>query len=393
MEFQKKTKNCPMKNAEKNIYNSNIIQNPSLHLTKIKNDFVSFLLKDIKTHLDNVNEANAGLLNTALTQRQIEIIEKIKNENAHSAILTNEILSFLDIDNAKFDLAALQIDIKDYFDIRRNNNFSKNISEKYPLKILFFQDDNFNRKFIKNTFEHLGYAPDFSLRLDGVKNIEYDIVFIDLAADEELLKEQSDVIYAYFNDKKRPQIIALASNSDYKYNKSGFAHSIDGSLVKPVKINDLVGVLENTWEKLKIAPIKAPAKYFPEAETGTMIKEDQISFIQEIQTEEDIVFFIELIDIFIIETPKLFKIIREAISRQDFEKIQFCGHKLRGSSLTMGIELFINIGLQLEKNARAKYIENMDLLVQQLEHKFVRVVEELEEIKDRYKIKYLGDIH
>lgn len=382
-----------MTDEQKNIPDLNKAQNRHTHLTKVKNDFITFLLKEIKTHFDNLNETRLELTNTILTDNQVKIVDQLKSESDHSYILIDEILSFLDVDTVKYGLHELQFDLKDYFDKRRNKNLSKDFAEKHPLNILFWEEDQFNRKFARIVFDCLGYMPDFTLSLSEGTVKEYDVVFVDLSKNKNILREQSDTIYAYFSDKKRPQLIALSQDDISDEQKTNFQHGIDWNLITPVKIKDLMEMVENASRKSRSESSKPVVKYIPETSGKRFIEEDKISFIQEIQSEEDIVFFIELIDIFIIETPKIFKIVRDAIKKLDYEKIHFGGHKLRGSSLTMGIDLFIDIGARLEQNARSKNIEDAELLVAELEHKFVIVVQELEEIKDKYRIKYLGDFN
>lgn len=379
-------------NEKKHIYELNKVQNHHAHLTKVKNDFVSFLLKEIKTHVINIEETGNELSKSALTVAQINSLDQIKTESEHAFILIEEIFSFLDIDTLKYGLHELQFDFKDYFEKRKNNNFMKDFALQRPLNILLLEEDLFNKKYARIVFESLGYSPDFSISLADRGLKEYDVVFVDLTKGKNILQEQSDTIFAYFSDKKRTQVVAISHEDISPESKKYFQHVIDWNLIFPVKMRDLTDLLENVWKKAKADTTKPAQKFIPDSITGRLIEEDNISFIQEIQSEEDIVFFIELIDIFIVETPKIFKVIRTAISKLDYDKIHFGGHKLRGSSLTMGIELFINIGLQLEQCAREKNLANAEELVNELEHNFVQVVEELEEIKEKYRIKYLGDI-
>ena len=380
-------------NEKRNIIDLNRFQNQHSHLTKVKNEFIGFLLKEIKTHFNNLDEARAELSGSSLSLRQNEAVENIQNESDHSKILIEEILSFLDVDTVKYGLHELQFDFKDYFDKRRNNNLPRDFAANNPLNILFLEDDLFNRKFARIVFECLGYNPDFSLSLSDGNSKEYDVVFVDLTKGKHILQEQSDTIYAYFSDKKRTQVVALSSEDISSEQKEHFQHVIDWNLIYPVKLKELVELLSNVYKKSIAEPLRIDHKFVPELREGKLIEEDKISFIQEIQSEEDIVFFIELIDIFIIETPKIFRIVREAIKKLDYDKIHFGGHKLRGSSLTMGIELFIDAGAQMEQAAREKNIENVETLVLGLEHKFIQVVEELEEVKEKYRIKYLGDLN
>ena len=382
-----------MNESEKNNPDFKKIQNNQKHLSKIKNDFISFLLKEIGTHINNLHETGSELLNSNLSPVQSNLVDIIQNESAHSKILIEEILSFLDIDSAKLGIDEFQFDLKDYFDKRRNNNFPIDVAAKYPLNILFWEADPVNRRFAKTIFDRFGYKPDYELTLESGLYKEYDIVFIDLTNSKETLKEQSDIIFSYFSGKKHPQIVALTSSDFHPDKKDYFESSVDQNLIKPVKLKELFEVIEKAGKRSKTQIAKPVNKFRQNYGNKKFIEEDKISFIQEIQSEEDIVFFIELIDIFIVETPKVFKIVREAVKNEDYEKIHFGGHKLRGSSLTMGVEIFIEMGSRLEKDARDHNLEDADIVVAELEHIFIVVVEELEGIKDNYRAKYLSDIN
>jgi|GEM_PF-1988027 len=380
-----------MNYEEKNIPDFNKSQSRQSHLVKIKNEFVSFLLTEIKTHFNNIDETRHELLHSALTHEQLNVVEQIKTECEHSYILLEEIANFLDLDTAKNNLTEFQFDLKDYFEKRRNANLAKDLAGQFPLNILFWENDLFNKKLAGSLFYYLGYSVDFDLQLNEGLTKEYDLVFVDLSKNKNVLSEQSDTIYAYFADKKRPYIVAICPDNINSTHQSAFEHSVDANLISPLKVKSIVEIIETAYQKSRTEALKPLYKRIDKDYQGKFIERDKISFIQEIQTEEDIVFFIELIDVFIVETPKIFKIIKEAIINKDYEKIHFGGHKLRGSSLTMGIDLYIIIGAQLEKEADSKNITEAKNLLEQLEHSFVKIVEELEDIKVYYKMKYLNE--
>jgi HPt (histidine-containing phosphotransfer) domain-containing protein len=87
--------------------------------------------------------------------------------------------------------------------------------------------------------------------------------------------------------------------------------------------------------------------------TDTIPSNPIFSRLQELQQETDSEFVIELIDIYISETPKQIQAITAALTAQTFPALMIAAHTLKGSSLNLGAKQLGALCLKLEEIGRA----------------------------------------
>jgi HPt (histidine-containing phosphotransfer) domain-containing protein len=75
--------------------------------------------------------------------------------------------------------------------------------------------------------------------------------------------------------------------------------------------------------------------------------------LQELVQETDFDFVVELIDIYLTETPAQIQIIAKALSSQDYHALNIAAHTLKGSSLNLGAKTLGAACLKLEEIARS----------------------------------------
>ena len=117
-----------------------------------------------------------------------------------------------------------------------------------------------------------------------------------------------------------------------------------------------------------------------------VINEQNISFVNEIQTQEDVNFLLELFDIYIRDLPIIMAEIAFSITKKDPDKLKFYTHKLKGSALTLGIETVANYCIDLD-NAAASPLPNdeVDNVNAKLLKSIENVVDGLKILKEKYR--------
>jgi HPt (histidine-containing phosphotransfer) domain-containing protein len=116
-----------------------------------------------------------------------------------------------------------------------------------------------------------------------------------------------------------------------------------------------------------------------------IINESDILFIKDIQSSSDAVFFGELLDAYIQELPSMIHQIDDASKNKDCKNLYFYSHKLKGSSLTLGIKPIAVDCEEIESLAKAENLNGrVTELSENLVKKFKPVIEELEVIKEKY---------
>ena len=86
--------------------------------------------------------------------------------------------------------------------------------------------------------------------------------------------------------------------------------------------------------------------------TDTTPSNPIFSRLQELQQETDSEFVIELIDIYISETPKQIQAIAAALTAQTLPALMIAAHTLKGSSLNLGAKQLGALCLKLEEIGR-----------------------------------------
>ncbi|MBK6912364.1 MAG: Hpt domain-containing protein [Ignavibacteriales bacterium] len=112
----------------------------------------------------------------------------------------------------------------------------------------------------------------------------------------------------------------------------------------------------------------------------------KISLLADINTKEDAIFLVELLEIFIKDLPKATANITDAYKRQDVQKLKFNAHRLKGSSLSLGIDHLAKICEQIEKAAMSNsFTEETSDSIKNLTNDFEILINELEMLKEKYK--------
>jgi len=263
------------------------------------------------------------------------------------------------------------------------------LGHKLPLRILLAEDNVVNQKVALRILERLGFRADVAANgyevIDALRSIQYDIVFMDILMPEMDGFEATKFINSEFPKEQRPVIIAMTANAMQGDKEKCIDAGMDDYISKPVRPNALQDVLEKWGKKIYDVKDQKLAEKEEKKSAPKIIQESKISFLQDVQNQSDLDFFIELIDIYIVEFPKLINQISEAVGKSDSVKLQFYAHKLKGSSLTLGIDLISEKVHQLETKAREnKFDDETKTLANDLILISEKIIKELEFIKEKY---------
>lgn len=114
-----------------------------------------------------------------------------------------------------------------------------------------------------------------------------------------------------------------------------------------------------------------------------IIDESKIPFIDEIKSEADIAFFIDLLETYLEDLPKNLAQLKTAVETNDGRNVQFYAHKLKGSILTLGIHSLSDLCFELEtagkENDQSKYN-----ISEKIQRDGEILLKELAAIKDKY---------
>ena len=308
-----------------------------------------------------------------------------ENKKLNLSIITKPVKHHQLYDNivSAFDKEKRKKAKKDLDDVYRD------LSENYKLKLLLAEDNTINQKVALKIFEKMGYRIDIAANgfeaVEAVKNINYDIVFMDLFMPEMDGFTATENIRKNFPEDRRPVIIAMTANAFNEDKSECLAKGMDDYISKPLKVEDIYPMVSNWAKKIYEKKDRLIEQLKNEKSSAKLIDESKITFINDIQTVQDVQFFIELLDIYLSDMPKVIGKIKTAVEQKDFDKLRFFAHKLKGNSLTLGIENFAKICSHLENDGKENKIEeNTIQLCDKLVHDFEKIIKELEIIRAKY---------
>lgn len=266
----------------------------------------------------------------------------------------------------------------------------ESLSEPKRLKILLAEDNNINQMVASRMIERLGYKADIVSNgkeaVEAASNIDYDIIFMDILMPEMDGIEACNVIKGQLNKENKPVIIAMTANAmagdEENYIKAG----MDDYLSKPVNLEDLKRILDK-WSKQIISRKnqKLLSDLNKEIELK-YIKEKNISFLNEITSETDLEFFKEMLDVYLKEIPKNLEHIKEAILANSADQLKFYLHKLKGTYLTLGIEILSDYFKILGEAASENKINDETFKTfSDFSIKSEKILEEISILKEKYQ--------
>ncbi len=271
----------------------------------------------------------------------------------------------------------------------KQNKIDRELGHKMPLKILLAEDNAVNQKVALRILQKLGYRADVAANgyevIDAVKIINYDIVLMDILMPEMDGFEATKFIISELPEENRPKIIAMTANAMQGDREDCLEAGMDDYISKPVRVEELQAALFK-WgtELLNIKDITL-SNSEKEKSSLKLIDESKIEFLKDIQSEDDLEFFVELLDIYIRDFPIVINSITDAIKSKDAKKLQFSAHKLKGSSLTIGVEHISKISHELEALAKNEVFGGRtNELAAELMGVFENIIKELAALREKY---------
>lgn len=250
----------------------------------------------------------------------------------------------------------------------------KKIGVTYPLKILVTEDILINQKLMSYILNDFGYSADIVSNgievIDFLNKNQYDIIFIDVEiSDKDSLETIENIIYLF---TKKPIIIALISNTidgtKEKYSSLG----IDDYISKPVQAEDILKKLEYwakiIYDKEKELTPKYTYKSLKDELEKTPFFDSSILNELEINIDENekeaLLMNLNVYGEFIFSKIHDLK---EAINKNEIQKIAFLSHTIRGSSSNIGFKKLSKLAEIIENTAKGedirdinKYLDNLN---------------------------------
>ncbi|RCJ39568.1 hypothetical protein A6770_38825 [Nostoc minutum NIES-26] len=269
---------------------------------------------------------------------------------------------------------------------------TSHVLEQLPLRILLAEDTIINQKVALLMLQKIGYQADVVANglevLKALQQQPYDVILMDVNMPEMDGLEASRRICQGWEISSRPYIIAMTANAMRGDRESCLAAGMDDYISKPVQIKDLSQALSKCRPRIssKLTSInKQGTKSFQnilwEGQNPTKSQTDNLKLAtidtKVLQSLRDMVggevAFAELLDCYLIETPKLIHNINAAVTNQDAQTLWKTAHNLKSSSASVGATSLAQLCKQLETQGRSNNLQGCVEIYLRLHNEFEQV--------------------
>ena len=259
------------------------------------------------------------------------------------------------------------------------------------VRILMAEDNIVNQKVALRQLRKLGYTADAVANgveaLEALQRIPYDIVLMDCHMPELDGYEATRLIRQLEMEKNDPQrpplyVIALTANALESDRERCLAAGMNDYLSKPVKLPELQAVLQEAASFIR--PVAARNR--AENKSGdhqAVIDTSIINGLRELQEPGEPDAAVELIDLFLRDTPVKIQSLQSAIARSDALSLKETAHGLKGSASNLGARRLSRLCADLEKLAAAGKLAEAAELFGQVTDEYSRVCFVLEQEKKK----------
>lgn len=360
--------------------NNEFLKSDIVLINHLKQDSLELILKKISSHI-NPDKTSVVICSTLgqkidVTPMQIkfkvrQINKPLKRKQLHSALT--------DLLKTRKERVAIP-----------TGNLTQSIDdESHPLRILLVEDNAINQMVAKRMLNRLGFHPDLANNgkeaIDAVRNSDYDIVLMDILMPELDGLEASRIIRNEVPDESRPILIAMTANAMSGDRENYIQAGMDDYISKPVSVETLQQLIDkwklNIKQKKKESIQKSTRNNFE----LSILNEQSISFLNDFNSNEDIQFFLEMIDVYLNDIPRTISKIKLAVIQKNLDHLKFYIHKLKGSALTLGISVTADTCNELSETlAGNKITDEINYYINQLIEQENTISEELILIKEKY---------
>jgi signal transduction histidine kinase/CheY-like chemotaxis protein len=230
----------------------------------------------------------------------------------------------------------------------------KNVVEKLSARVLVAEDNIVNQKVAQRTLEMLGCSS--AVVGDGKKAVEaalsgqYDVVLMDCQMPIMDGYEAALEVRKREGKGRRIPIIAMTAGSGEGERERCIAHEMDDYLVKPVTADQLRIVLMRWLRQRTMSRASIELRI---SSSDEALDRKVLAGLRALGGGDN-EFVIEMIDLFIEQSPRNLEVMRAALDVGDLPAIAKAAHNMKSSSAYLGARRLSDLCSQLEQKANAR---------------------------------------
>ncbi len=247
-------------------------------------------------------------------------------------------------------------------------------TKEQALKILVAEDNMINRKLIHKILSQIGYDSDHAVNgleaINKLKQVSYDIVFMDVQMPEMDGIEASKHIVKNWEVLERPVIIAMTANVMQGDKDKCINAGMDDYLSKPVIIEDVEKILAkwiDTINQRKLAKKKNTKKDFT-------VDSDILKVLKDFNLENKIS---DINELYTNLAPELIKNIKSSFNSNNLSEMKKYSSLLKKISISIGAERLSDICLKIESLNGSSTHNELTTLVNRIDSVYKITINEL----------------
>ena len=216
------------------------------------------------------------------------------------------------------------------------------------MRILIAEDSSVNllliEKYLKDPVFDIDTACDGAVALQKFQSGQYDLVLMDLQMPvmDGYAATQTIRAWEAENQKLPTPILALTAHAFREERERSLAAGCNAHLVKPIRKPDLLEAIRQHTGGEKPTRLAVPGQA---ADTGATSAPGRIRVRPPAGIEEAVPLFLDI-------TRQDVQSLCDALRAQDYSKIRFIGHDLKGSGGGYGFETISTLGKSIEEAAK-----------------------------------------
>jgi PAS domain S-box-containing protein len=243
---------------------------------------------------------------------------------------------------------------------------------KKRIRILIAEDNQVNQQISLAQLKKLGYRADIVSNgleaIESLKNISYDIVFMDCFMPEMDGFNATRMIRAKESDSKNPHlpIIALTANNTDEDKKECLKSGMDDFLPKPFKNEHLKAILEKWLSGIKKYSYESDAS---ENENTKELKVfNKAALLDRFMGDERLTD--EIINTFVNTLPAKISELEKTLDNKDTESMEKLAQSLKGSCAIAGAEKIQMLLFGIEQLASFNAVEEVPEMIKEVHKHF-----------------------
>jgi CheY-like chemotaxis protein len=272
------------------------------------------------------------------------------------------------------------------------------LATRLPLRVLLCDDNAINQKVATRLLQQMGYKADLAANgieaLSALDRQPYDLVFMDVMMPEmggfeatQAIRERQRQPAQYPHYKSPMIIVAMTANAMSGDREKCLAVGMDDYLAKPVRLEDMRGVIERWAAKAaakETQPSESPATPettptttapTPGAEAEASVDFDRLMDFTEGNPDS----LRELITLYIDQTSGQLEQLQAAVQSGSAAEVRRIAHSCAGASATCGMRQLVPLLRELEREGFEQKLVNAPTLSADAGKEFRRIRGFLEE--------------